>query len=78
MAVFSSFMRAEMPSFAIISRSIHVGVMQPPALRSFVPQEPDSEVGEGNFVAPQQRSFTPVPRQMEQPNVSFSRIRERS
>jgi len=45
-------------------------VMQPPVQRSFVPQQPRRDVGQRNFVAPQQRSFTPAPRQMEQRNAT--------
>jgi hypothetical protein len=50
------------------NRSDTPRVMQPPAQRSFVPQQTRRDVGQRNFVAPQQRSFTPAPRQMEQRN----------
>ena len=45
-------------------------VIQRPAQRSFVPQQPRRDVGHRNFVTPQQRSFTPAPRQMEQRNAT--------
>jgi hypothetical protein len=52
------------------NRSDTPRVMQPPTQRSFVPQQPRRDVGQRNFVAPQQRSFTPAPRQMEQRNAT--------
>jgi hypothetical protein len=52
------------------NRSDTPRVTQPPAQRSFVPQQPRSDVGQRNSVAPQQRNFTPAPRQVEQRNAA--------
>jgi hypothetical protein len=52
------------------NRSDTPRVIQPPAQRSFVPQQPRRDVGQRNFVAPQQRSFTLAPRQAEQRNAT--------
>jgi hypothetical protein len=54
--------------------------MQPPAQRNFASEQPRRDLGrqfdQRSFAAPQQRSFTPTPRPMEQHSVAAPRQME--
>jgi hypothetical protein len=51
------------------NRNVTRPAVQPPAQRSFVPDQPRRDFGQRNFAPPQQRSFAPAQRQMEQRGV---------